>query len=344
MKVGVFAVLDNQPAWGRPQQRVIAEVLEQAAMADRLGFDDFWVAEHHFDPYGICPSPAVLLAALAQRTERMRLGVAVSVLPFHHPVRVAEDYALVDVLSGGRLQFGVGAGYLAVEFRGFGVDPGEKRTRLDAALQAVLRAWSGEPPGEGPYWSGGSQPLNILPLQRPHPPVWLAMTRPEALPHLAARGWPPLWIAYVRSHSLQDVAATVRSAREAYAAAGSDAIRRHGFPVAFHVHVANTDGEAEDRCREPLRRYLAAQRIEGNRYDGGFADELAIVGSPATVARRLRELAALGVDHVLCLLNFGGMAHADVCDAIEHLGRRVLPVLRGEGPADVWTPAGVRSG
>ena len=145
MRLGLFSVVDHYPAeMGRSTGDFYAELLEQAEAAEEGGFDSFWVAEHHFHEYGAVPRPPILLSAVAQRTRRIRLGSGVVVLPFDHPLRVAEDYAMVDVLSGGRLNLGVGSGYLKHEYAGFGVDPEDKRAHFDEALEVLLRAWTGE--------------------------------------------------------------------------------------------------------------------------------------------------------------------------------------------------------
>ena len=122
LRFDVFTVLDGYPAAGQRPRDTITRTLSEAELADQLGFDTFWLAEHHFAPYGICPSPPVLLSAIAQHTRHIRLGPAVCVLPLEHPIRVAEQYAMVDIISGGRLEMAVGAGYLNHEFAGFGVD------------------------------------------------------------------------------------------------------------------------------------------------------------------------------------------------------------------------------
>src|SRR5215510_2715293 len=140
MRLGLFSVVDHYPAeLARSTSELYAEVLEQVEAAEEWGFDSFWLAEHHFHEYGAVPRPPVLLAAAAQRTRRVRLGAGVVVLPFDHPLRVAEDYAMVDVLSGGRLNLGVGSGYLQHEYAGFGVDAAEKRERFDESLEVLLR-------------------------------------------------------------------------------------------------------------------------------------------------------------------------------------------------------------
>ncbi|WP_165731082.1 LLM class flavin-dependent oxidoreductase, partial [Enterobacter hormaechei] len=124
--------------------QLYADVIAQARHAEALGYDTFWVAEHHFHEYGAVPNPAVFLSHLAAQTQRLRLGTAISILTFHHPATVAENYAMVDALSGGRLSLGVGSGYLKHEFEGYDVDPAIKRERFDEALMLVERLLAGE--------------------------------------------------------------------------------------------------------------------------------------------------------------------------------------------------------
>ena len=127
MRLSIFSVQDHYPASARTLPQLYGQVIAQAELADRLGYDTFFVAEHHFHEYGAVPNPSVMLSTLAQRTKRLRLGSAISILTFHHPLTVAESYAMVDVLSGGRLVLGVGSGYLKHEFEGYHIDPAEKR-------------------------------------------------------------------------------------------------------------------------------------------------------------------------------------------------------------------------
>ena len=140
---GLFSVLECPP--GRPAEHVYPELLDLFAYGEQLGFTNTWVAEHHFSDYGTLGGPPVFLAALAQRTTSMRLGSAVAVLPFHDPIRLAEDYAALDVISGGRLEFGVGRGYQPKEFAGFGIDMADARDRFWEQLDVITSAWKGEP-------------------------------------------------------------------------------------------------------------------------------------------------------------------------------------------------------
>src|SRR5258708_6101454 len=131
MKMSIFSVQDHYPSHSRTVSQLYQEILVQAELADALGYDTFWVAEHHFHEYGAVPNPAVMLASIAQRTKRLRLGTAISILTFHNPLTVAESYAMVDILSGGRLMYGVGSGYLSHEFAGYAGD----HNSVGAALQ-----------------------------------------------------------------------------------------------------------------------------------------------------------------------------------------------------------------
>lgn len=137
MLLSVLSISDHYPKRERSVSSLYAEVLEQGVFADELGYHAFFLAEHHFHEYGAVPNPAVLLSNLAARTKRLRLGTSISVLPFRNPSLVAEDYAMLDVVSNGRLALGVGSGYLQHEFAGFGVDPSEKRDRFEENSDAA---------------------------------------------------------------------------------------------------------------------------------------------------------------------------------------------------------------
>ena len=145
MRYSIFSVNDHHPGLPRTVPELYAQVMRQCELAESLGYDTFFCAEHHFHEYGVVPDPAVMLAALAQRTSRIRLGSAVSILTFHDPRRIAESYAMVDMMSRGRLVFGVGSGYLAHEFVGFDRATEEKRARFNENLDLVRRLMAGEP-------------------------------------------------------------------------------------------------------------------------------------------------------------------------------------------------------
>ncbi|MEX2446565.1 MAG: LLM class flavin-dependent oxidoreductase, partial [Dehalococcoidia bacterium] len=174
MKFGLFHTV--QWPEGTEQRDRMREGLAQAVHAEELGFHSLWMTEHHFTRHGITADNLGLLAYLAASTERMRLGSAVSVLPFHNPLRLAEAAATVDLLSDGRFDFGVGRGYQWTEYHGFGVDIEQGAARFEESLELILRAWGAEAPFDhhGDFWDFDD--VNVLPrpFQHPHPPVWVA--------------------------------------------------------------------------------------------------------------------------------------------------------------------------
>jgi alkanesulfonate monooxygenase SsuD/methylene tetrahydromethanopterin reductase-like flavin-dependent oxidoreductase (luciferase family) len=313
MRTSAFSILEeNGNGSSRDRYR---EVLELAETAERIGLDAFWVAEHHFQPGGLCPAPAVLLAAIASRTTRLRLGSLVSVLPFHEPVDTAEQYALVDRISQGRLNFGVGSGYVPAELEGFGVDPESKRERFDRALDTILRAWEG-----GPVTTerAGSRPvhLNIRPAAAPHPPIWVAVQRREAIPYVARRGFSLALIPYATISGLEELQEETQEFRAALPA-GRTAQVSAAFPV-----YAGADPASGLRS---LQRYLDSRRTSGSVHylkkvgrDPRQADAqtivdsgLAFIGKSAELPEWLGRVADSHVDELLGIFDFGGLPLAD---------------------------------
>src|SRR5947207_6994266 len=158
---------------------VYAHALEEARLADELGFEAVWLAEHHFSSYGVCPWGAVLAAAIARETRRVRIGTSVVVAPFAQPLRIAEEWAMVDILSGGRLEFGIGRGYQPKEFRGLGVSMEKTRERFDEAVEVIRSAWTDERVTfEGEFYQVRDLHDLPRPVQKPHPPLWTAAVSP----------------------------------------------------------------------------------------------------------------------------------------------------------------------
>jgi alkanesulfonate monooxygenase SsuD/methylene tetrahydromethanopterin reductase-like flavin-dependent oxidoreductase (luciferase family) len=181
VRFGIFTIFDYWPRVKSTAQ-YFSDILQLAQRAEELGYDSFWVSEHHFTNYGgILPRPQILLGALAQRTGKIRLGTAVSLVPFDSPVRLAEDFALIDILSGGRLDFGVGRGLFSFEYDGLGVEPDEGRARLEEGVKVIREAWQSEQLSYAGRFTNVHN-LTILPrpLQKPHPPLYVAAVSPES--------------------------------------------------------------------------------------------------------------------------------------------------------------------
>ncbi|MCI4329737.1 MAG: LLM class flavin-dependent oxidoreductase [Thermoplasmata archaeon] len=324
MHLSAFTVVDSYPedvAAGRDR---FAEVLALAETGDRAGLTAIWVAEHHFHAGGVCPSPPVLLSAIATRTRRIRVGALVSVLPFHNPVELAEQYAMVDRLAGGRLNLGVGSGYIPLEFEGFGVDPATKRERFDSALETLVAGLRGEaivPSGTG------RRPLNVTPVQSPHPPLWIAVQRREALPFVARRGVSVALVPYATVASVEELGGQIAEFRSHLPKGAKVTVS-----VALHLYA----GAHPERARTALQRYLdsrlAAQSAfyqDKVRRDPSHASAatiertgFALFGGPADVVARLEPFRAAGVDEVLGIFDFGGLSRADVTGSVESLTAR----------------------
>jgi alkanesulfonate monooxygenase SsuD/methylene tetrahydromethanopterin reductase-like flavin-dependent oxidoreductase (luciferase family) len=176
MRFGLLYDFRNPAEWRMPDERLYAQTIEQIVFAEQLGFHSIWISEHHFLDDGYCPSLLAMAAHVAARTTRVRIGTSVLLLPFHDPLRVAEDAATVDILSGGRLDLGIGLGYRAEEFEVFGFPRRQRPSRFEEHLAILRKAWSGEPFTHQGRYRTITKPIRVTPrpLQRPHPPIWCA--------------------------------------------------------------------------------------------------------------------------------------------------------------------------
>ena len=173
MQFGVWYDFRNPPAWHRPWSDLYAETLDQIRYVDRLGFDSVWMSEHHVTREGYLPSMFPMLAALARETENVRLGTAVLLGPMHHPIRVAEDAAVVDILAGGRLDLGIGPGYRPKEFETLGIPKRQRGARTDEMLEILRKAWTGRSfSHSGPHFEFTDITVQPTPLQDPLP-IWI---------------------------------------------------------------------------------------------------------------------------------------------------------------------------
>jgi probable F420-dependent oxidoreductase len=174
MKLGVWYDFRNPGPWQLPWERLYRELLDQAAYAEELGFDSVWLSEHHFTDEGYLPSITAMLAVLAERTTRIRIGTAVLLAPLHHPLRLAEDLAVVDQLSGGRLEVGVAPGYRPEEFAVLGVPRSERGTRTDEAIELLRLGWSGKRFSFlGRHFSFTDVVVTPPPAREEGPPIWV---------------------------------------------------------------------------------------------------------------------------------------------------------------------------
>ena len=324
MRYSLFSVQDHHPMLPRTVPQLYQEVMRQCIEAERLGFDTAFIAEHHFHEYGAVPNSAVYLAALAQKTTRLRLGPAIVVLPFRHPIEVAESYAMVDVLSNGRLTLGVGSGYLKHEFEGWGVPGEEKRERFDESLPLLKRALAGARiTHQGRFFVCNDAVLNVLPVQRPVP-IYCAVLRKEAARWIGKQGNNLMAMPYAACDKLDEVRSIVGEYQAGWRESG--AAGRGGMLFGFHAHVAETDAECRRTAEGPFNLYVDT-RLYAKRqtYDDILKSGLGLFGSVARVVDKLIQLGEMGVDHVLFLQDFGAMPLADVLRSMRLVAEEVMP-------------------
>ncbi len=327
LRLSIFSVQDHHPALSRTVPELYAQIIVQAELAEELGYETYFSAEHHFHEYGAVPNPALMLAAIAQHTRRIRLGPAVAILPFHHPLTVAESYAMVDVLSGGRLVLGVGSGYLRPEFEGYRLDAAEKRDRFDEALVILKRALSGERFSfAGHFTTLNDVQINVRPLQKPHPPIYVAVLRREACYHVGRQGHSMMCVPYASVDRLTDVGDMLGDFRRG---AGEAGLSSGDSLWAFHTHVADSDADCRREAAEAFDLYVRTRLYAKQQtYDDILRSGLGLFGGVETVVTKLIKLHALGVRHVLALGDFGAMPPDLVHRSMRLLMREVAPRVR----------------
>lgn len=314
---------------GAPEPGRWPRVLEQVERADRAGLHSVWVPEGHFRP-GATPSPLVALSAFAARTKRLRLATTSVLLSIHHPLHIAAEVATVDALSGGRVLLGLGRGFQPGVFQAFGVPVSSKRDRFDEALDAILRAWSGEPfTLEGEYFSSlGERAIraSLLPVQRPHPPLVVAAFGKKGLRQAARRGLPYLASPLETLEQLEENYSFWREHLQA-----EPDPRAPGVPVMRSVHVAGSDDEAR-RVRDALTAQVVPAGPSAppalRRAAQGRPEDRMMVGTATQVAdtvARYRE--RLGMDLLIARSEVPGASDAECDAALERLAGKVLPTL-----------------
>ena len=320
------------------QQRRHRQIVELAVLAESLGFDSVWLGEHHFCDY-ILSSPAVMLAAIAERTERIRLGTAVTLLSNLDPVRVAEDYATLDLLSGGRVELGVGRGIIDKVHEGFGQDPAEARARMTEHLELLVALWSSEEVS----WSGTFRPpidglrVEPHPVQRPHPPIWVGGGTTLESAGLAARLGLGLMLPSVLAAPERFLPA-VEHYRESFQPRPG-ALLEPQVGACSHVHVAATSEQARRRWEPYHVGYLdwladlvawGGLRREApprQTFDQMLAGP-SICGSPDEVTDRLLSVRdRVGLDVHLAMFDHGAMPPPLVEDSMALFAASVIPAV-----------------
>ncbi len=365
MKFALFYEIPVARPWTKhKEQEAYRNVLEQALLGDRLGFDSIWTVEHHFlEEYSHCSNPEVLYGAIAARTERIRIGYGVRLAPkpYNHPVRSAESAAVLDLLSGGRVEFGTGRSSTRIEMEGFGLHPNQTREMWQEAVGHIVTCWSeDEASFEGKHWQLPKRRVLPKPLQRPHPPVWGAtgsvdghrMMGELGLGLLSfSVGTPPeelkqrvdvyrAGIAACKQplgRFVNERAACFTMVNCAPSRAESYAVSKRSFEwyakrsaelvASVPLWLEELKGEADGTYA-----YLdaAKQAVEQRMHELASLEALlamnaVIAGDPAEVVERCHRYAETGADLLLCLVNPYEIPHEKVMQTIELMGRFVLP-------------------
>ena len=326
MRYSVFSVNDHHPRLARTVPELYAQVMRQCELAEALGYDTFFCAEHHFHEYGVVPDPAVMLSALAQRTKTIRLGTAISILTFHDPRRIAETYAMVDLMSGGRLMFGVGSGYLAHEFVGYGKDPKEKRDRFNENLDIVRRLMAGETLSyKGQYSASDKVALNVLPHDGRVPPMYVAVLARDAAYHVGKQKNRIFTVPYASCKDFADIGTMLAEYRKGRADAGLPSDDDdHVFTL--HTHVAASDQEAKTQAKDAYDLYVDTRLYAKKHvYEDIIANGICLFGSVEKVADKMCQLYEMGIRHVATMHNFGALDPALVERSMTMFAREVMP-------------------
>jgi alkanesulfonate monooxygenase SsuD/methylene tetrahydromethanopterin reductase-like flavin-dependent oxidoreductase (luciferase family) len=333
MKFGIFIFGDNHPELGRSNQTYYEEVLMIAEWAEELGFDSFWLGEHHFYWYGALPSPPMLIAALGQRTRKIRLGPAVSVLPFHHPLMLAEEYAFADNLCGGRLNFAIGSGFSPIEYNTFGISIEEAKERYWETFDVISKAWTQDKfSHKGKFYQIENGSLHLKPLQKPMPPTWVAASSDETLTKAGELGLSIMGIPFARSGTILEVKEKNDIFKESYLRAGHK--EEPDIIVALHVYLHENEDSAITSARvyyERILDYLRISRRPGAKvpdFDTVNRERLVIFSTPERAEEIFREYENIGVTHVICMVNFGGVPMPDVRRTLELMSKEVMPTFR----------------
>ena len=334
MKIGVF---DHFDADGGSLAALYEWRLKLVEAYDRTGIDIYHLAEHHSTPLGMAPSPSVFLSAVAQRTKRLRFGPMVYTLSLHHPLRVMEEICMLDQMSGGRVELGVGRGVSPLESTFYGVDPKQSRDIYVEVLDIVLKAFQTQSLDyEGKFYRFKGTPIVVAPLQKPHPPLWYGVLGPESA------DWPAQHAMNIATNALAVPTREITDRyRAQWQAAGRNPATLPLLGMSRHVVIAENDAEALATARRCYARWYESFTHLWNLHgvapisaaypdtvDASMAIGMSFVGSPATVCAKLNEaMAATGVNYLMLRFAFGDMTLTEALRSVELFAREVRPAL-----------------
>ena len=343
MKFGLFSHIP----WpeGIDPKQVLEQTAEEIATGEELGFVGAWLAEHHFTRYGLGASSLLFAAHVAAQTKTIRLGTAVLVPALHHPIRLAEEAATLDVVSNGRFDAGFGRGASGYEYRGYGVDRGESQERFQETISVVQGLWT--TPGftfHGDHFEIEETNLVPLPLQKPHPPIYIAATRtPETLNYVVSTGHPLMLGVVLDTDDALDLCHRfVAASREA-----GHNVPMSAIPFSRYFYVGETEEQARKDTEEALNwtmdmnqfrrtfdvgsevyHKLQDWRQTRTEFPPSYEDlfqRRAFIGSPEQCVAKIKEVESQGIDYFLCNFSFGGMKQSNVLRSMKLFAEEVMP-------------------
>jgi alkanesulfonate monooxygenase SsuD/methylene tetrahydromethanopterin reductase-like flavin-dependent oxidoreductase (luciferase family) len=343
MEFGVFDHLDRT---GQKLPDFYEDRLKIAEAYDRSGFYAYHIAEHHSTPLGMAPSPNIFLAAVAQRTRRLRFGPLVFVLPLYHPLRLIAEICMLDQMSGGRLELSFGRGASPIEAEYFGVDADERQDIYAEVLDVILRGLTHKTLDfHGKYFSFDNVPMELEPLQKPHPPLWYGVHAPDSAERAAKRN-----LNVVSLDSPADTRLSVERYRAIWRAPHPGAMMPK-LGLGRFIVVAETDAEALRLARRAYlpwhRSFTYLPRLRGRaqthprppEWDALVAVGQGIAGSPETVTAFLQsQLAETGCNYIVGQFVFGDLTRDECLRSIKLFADEVMPALRAMNGADVPLP------
>ena len=342
MKFGLLFGHQTPPASGIAPADTYRDMIDCLPRAEELGYNSAFQASHHVQKDGFCPSPLIAMAGAAAVTKRMRIGTTVLLVPLYAPLKLAEDVAVLDNLSGGRFVFGVAPGYVSEEFAAHDVPREERVGRFEEALDLMTKAWTEERFSfEGRYYRVGEAQLTPKPVQRPHPPLWYGVSAKGSLRRAVARR--AIQVMSPR-HGVAELKAHYAPYEAAAAEAGWEPPER---PIIRQVFVAETEAKAEEMAAPAVdylyRELYGAASAAGDRVlrnDEGEiienTDQVAfetlkeryIIGTPDRVIGKIKEYeAAVRPTEMICWMHMPGIRGADALSSMELFAREVMPVF-----------------
>jgi alkanesulfonate monooxygenase SsuD/methylene tetrahydromethanopterin reductase-like flavin-dependent oxidoreductase (luciferase family) len=332
-----FGIFDHVDRSGLPLADFYEARLKIVEAYDRGGFHAYHVAEHHATPLGIAASPSVYLAAVAQRTTRLNFGPLVYTLPLYHPLRLIEEICMLDQMSGGRFQLGIGRGISPLETRCFGVDPDERQRRYEEITKILMQGLTGkEVDFEGQFYSFRNVPMELGPLQQPHPPIWLGVATPDSAERAGRNGSNVVSL----STAAETRVLTDRYRKGWHETNGDTPPPRLG--LGRFIVCADTDAAALETARRAYRKWHAnfhhlwhvhgVKPTRGERalnFDDTMNGGRGIAGTPDSVIAALStQLAESGVNYCVGQFVFGDMAPEEAHKSIDLFVRHVMPAVR----------------